>query len=258
LLDLGDTDADGTNTIALIAYNKAAGSVLSSTAQILISLNSTHGEGNVGTWSAWRQVSSLVNQCQNETGNCDSSRLDDRRFSAVVDPATHIIHVAFIARDLSVANTGGAFLNYFTIAPPYNAGSKSTDVTIYAGETDGVQLAIDTRTAPARLAVYYTENNDIGAGQNYVIKGLSTTVGSPWPAASTATIVSSSTRERWYPGLAQNIEAVTVPLINLERRQRVCVSGPNIGTACANDTQCGVGGVCGATSYNLIERIVTP
>jgi hypothetical protein len=168
LLDLGE------HGVGVVTYNKRNGPPYTS-GQIIFSLNPTRSHDGWG-----RPVLSLTrdaNQSTKADGE-DRTRLDDRRFAALADPRTGIIHVAYISRDTPGPDSGT--LRYFTLAPPYTTmASKSAEQTLVAAEVDGVHMSIDTRRDPSRLHIFYIENRH----PDYQLRTL-VNDGAGWPPAS--------------------------------------------------------------------------
>ncbi len=204
---LFDLDAGAGNAVGAMCYDKGS-DLVPSNGQLVFSVNAA---GSDGGWSNWFALTTSGNDCQTSgstrfpSGSCDGTRLDDRRYSAVIDPATGIIHVVYIADD--TGNSAQANIQYFTFGQPHTGlGTKSPDVPIVLGENDGVSLGIDTRTSPAKLHLAYIDNNDTGVpgGFNYVLK-LLTKDGAAWPAETAALTLSSTTGIRQYPQIPASI-----------------------------------------------------
>lgn len=165
LLDLGK------HGVGLMTYNNndADSNKNNAMGQILFIRNSSHAH------DGWESSSILLTGQVNQHGkagshpNADKTRLDDRRFTAVVDPQTNVIHVAYIAKDLDTPEN--ANLRYFTLSPPYRLKDKSVETTIINKEVDGVQASIDTRYSPSILYLFYVANDD----PSYQIRMISKT-----------------------------------------------------------------------------------
>jgi hypothetical protein len=153
LLDLGP------HGVGLITYNKADGREAAPAGRILFVRNPTR------THDGWEPTSLVLTERANQfirqgsRAGADPSRLDDRRFAAVVDPATQIIHVAYVAGDSD--GPDNAVLRYFTLAPPYGMADKSDETVLVNAEVDGVHLSMDTRTSAATLYLFYVANDTV-------------------------------------------------------------------------------------------------
>lgn len=147
LLDLGPYG------VGLVTFNKNdAGARRNPCGQILFVRNPSRAH------DGWEPTNIVLTDRANQYAkfNVDKSRLDDRRFAAVVDPHTNIIHVAYITADTSTPES--ANLRYFTLSPPYRLENKSIETTVINKEVDGVNLSIDTRMTPSILYLFYVAN----------------------------------------------------------------------------------------------------
>jgi hypothetical protein len=182
--------------IGLMTYNKN-NSDPGTVGRILFTLNPSGGH------AGWTGAPVLLTDQANQNdgaGVDDPTRLDDRRYSAVLDRATGVIHVVYVARD--TAGPENANLRYFTFSPPYaSQADKSPEQVLVAGETDGVQLAIDSRVQPSKLYAFYVEN----AHPDYPLKMLWND-GSGWTPATSALLLSGTTGKRRYPQAPERIE----------------------------------------------------
>ncbi len=186
--------------IGLITYNKK-NSEPATIGQLLFTRNPSGGHAG---WNATPIVLTTQANQYDGANTVDTTRLDDRRFSAVVDPATGVIHVVYVSRDTKDASNGN--LRYFTFSPPYaSLANKSAEKTIVPVEVDGAQLSIDSRHQPAKVTVFYIENHH----PNYTLMML-TNPGTEFPPYTTAAPISSTVGKRQYP---QAPETVTSPYI---------------------------------------------
>jgi hypothetical protein len=172
LLDLGKYG------IGLVTYNKNdADAKRNARGQILFVRNPNRKH------DGWEPASVLLTDIANQyikagsTPDADKTRLDDRRFAAIVDPYTHVIHVAYITADKDTPE--GANLRYFTLSPPYRIENKSIETTLIGKEVDGLHLAIDTRNTPAVLYLFYVANNH----PNYQLRMIRN-IGNGWSPPS--------------------------------------------------------------------------
>ena len=170
LLDLGP------HGVGLVTYNKHNDDKRNDPGQLFFVRNPTR------THDGWDATSILLTNRANQymrpaaAPDADKTRLDDRRYSAIVDPRTFVIHVIYIAADTATPESGN--LRYFTISPPYTLADKSAETTLVAAETDGTHLSIDTRTNPSTLYVIYVANDH----PNYQVRMIRNT-GSGWSPA---------------------------------------------------------------------------
>ena len=201
ILDLGN------HGVGIVTYNKINRGPQSSYARLLFVKNTTGAEHD---WqSPGIELTSHVNQCTRpgRGPGCDTSRGDDRRFSAVIDPVTNVIHVAYITRDTS--GSENANLKYFTLSPPnYTLADKSSERRLVAGETDGVQLAMDTRTTPTTLYLFYVENRH----PDYQVKMLRMLDGS-WESESRALPISTDSGTVRHVQVPENITTNEFPVV---------------------------------------------
>jgi len=210
----------GGNDIGLMVYDKGSDSV-PHTGQLLWSKNST--DAHTG-WPSFTQLSALPNQYQTcgsgsngSGGTADTTRLDDRRASCVVDPATSLIHCVYVNNDTSTSTQ--ANLMYFTYN--HSTATKSADSTLYSGETDGVQLSVDTNTVPTTLRAFYIENHQTSPScgtnpANYYMKMLTNASLGGWNAASAAPVVSDAASRMQYPQTPETVPASGTILVMTE------------------------------------------
>ena len=170
LLDLGE------HGVGLITYNKDDGPAAVPMGRLLFVRNPT------GAQVGWASTSLMLTERANQyirlrsRRGADKTRGDDRRYAAVVDPGTRVIHVVYVAADTDTPEN--ANLRYFTLAPPYTMADKSAETTVVAGEVDGVHLSLDTRTQPSTLYVFYVAN----AHPNYQLRMIRN-AGKGWSSA---------------------------------------------------------------------------
>lgn len=168
LLDLGKYG------IGLLIFNKNdAAATKNPFGQLLFVRNLNH------THDGWEAKSIILTDRANQfirqgsAPNADKTRLDDRRFSAVVDPRTNIIHIAYVLADSKTSEN--ANLRYFTLSPPYRLEDKSAEKTVIKKEVDGLNMSIDTRTESTIIYFFYVSNNH----PDYQIKMIKKT-GTEW------------------------------------------------------------------------------
>lgn len=203
LLDLGDRG------VGLITYNKNNG-LPATIGQILFAYNPTGAhDGWNGTYI---ELTTEANQ-YNGANPDDPTRLDDRRFSAVVDPRTGVIHVVYVTRDME--SGGGAEARYFTLSPPYaDLSDKSPELTLVPPEVDGAILSVDTRTDPSTLRLFYVQN----AAPKYRLRMTTTVAGNPQPLAAT-TPLTGGKGEHIYPQVPVVIDTpITVMLYQKKKK----------------------------------------
>ena len=205
-------DPDSGASVLVFANDRGTASA-PSVGQIVVAKNAT---GSATGWGAWLQLTANLNQYPNSgTSGADATREDDRRDTLVVDRATGLVHVAYVYRDTGTSLN--ASTQYFTFGSPYTSlATKTNDSTIIAHETDGLQMAIDNRSTPAKLYLAFIENNDSGPpNRNYVLKVLQKD-GANWPDSATAATLSLTTGGRQYPQIPETIENNKIVVMDQE------------------------------------------
>ncbi len=196
LLDLGGSG------VGLMTYNKNAGTT-ATIGQIVWTRNASGGHAG---WAAPLVLTTNANQVEGPSP-LDPTRLDDRRFAAAIDPATGVIHVAYIGRDETDSTSG--MLHWFSLSPPYTSlADMSADQVIVPAETDGVQIAIDATRSPSRIYLVYIQNRDPDYEARMIWND-----GAGWILPAGSLSVSGSHGHRHYPQMPVRVEATRIPVL---------------------------------------------
>jgi len=140
-----------------------------------------------------------------DLGNSDGINGSDKRFCAMLDPGTGIVHLLYIEDSGTLWKNE---LRYRTLYPPYGASNWSSPVTV-AKNVFTTTMGMDTSSKPARIAVVYgdqryTPGGRWGGRQHTGELHMKWFDGKSWESGSQ--LISEPGDERaWYPSISQDV-----------------------------------------------------
>ena len=143
-----------------------------------------------------------------DLGNSDGINGSDKRLSAMLDPGTGIVHLAYIE------DSGTHWKNelrYRTLSPPYGIDDWSVPKTI-ATNVFAVTLGMDTSSVPARIAAVYGDQLHEGGEESPVWGSrwhtgklyLKWFDGTDWESGRQL-ISEQDTEYAWFPSIQQDV-----------------------------------------------------